>query len=479
MGGIITATPRASASERGALDVDVLVIGAGPTGLSAADACVTAGASVAVVERTGQVGGLARAATVAGNEVDLGGHRLLSATPDQRRAWTDFADRLGGIAMGELGRRSGILRDGYVVGYPFDWKQFRDSVPWRVRARGAVSLLARKAMARTSPADGTLDQWVKNRYGPYLAEKFMAPHARKVFGIDPKDIPASWAAQRILAPRAGAVLATALPRRPGYAPPRAAADRFLYPLGGVGVLWSALAESLGNRVNWLFDSGVESIAEPRGGRIAVTVSGPGGPVAVSCTRIISTGRPEDLAAGMGLDELASSLSQTSRRRDLVVGVVRVRDYPESWRGYQWLYTHDTGIRAHRFNNFGEWQHLRCPVGVIGLEYTVPAGESVDVRATAMSDMSILLGAQSSDFLGWEVARDAYSNFDASAAAFEILDAALHGFGAGIISTGRQGAGVYINLDQAMRLGRRVAGMPDGRTGVVGRDEYSAYQEKVG
>jgi hypothetical protein len=147
----------------------------------------------------------------------------------------------------------------------------------------------------------------------------------------------------------------------------AVADRFLYPLGGSGVLWSGLAESLGNRMNWLFDSGVESIAEPRGGRIAVTVS-----------------------------DHASSLSQTSRRRDLVVGVVRVRDYPESWRGYQWLYTRDTGIRAHRFNNFGEWQHLRCPVGVIGLGYTVPAGESVDMRATAMSDMSILLGAQSSD-----------------------------------------------------------------------------------
>ena len=112
-------------------------------------------------------------------------------------------------------------------------------------------------------------------------------------------------------------------------------------------------------------------------------------------------------------------------------------------------------------------------------YTVPAGESIDVRATAMTDMSILLGADSAKFLGSEVASDAYSNFDASVPAFEILDAALHGFGAGIVSTGRQGAGVYINLDQAMRLGHRVAALPAGHTGVVGRDEYSTYQEKVG
>src|SRR5262245_3718369 len=142
--------------------VDVLIIGAGPTGLTAADACVAAGASVAIVERTAGVGGLARSATVAGNEIDLGGHRLLSATPRQRREWLDFADRLGGIPMSDIGRRSGILRDGYVVAYPFDTQQFRDSVPWPVRARGAASLAAWKLLAPAGREDHKLDEWVRN-----------------------------------------------------------------------------------------------------------------------------------------------------------------------------------------------------------------------------------------------------------------------------------------------------------------------------
>lgn len=458
--------------------VDVLVVGAGPTGLMAADACVAAGSSVAVVERTAHVGGLARPATVAGYEVDLGGHRLLSVTPEQRQVWLDFAERLGGIPMSDIDRRSGILRDGFVVSYPFDWQQFRHSAPFSVRIRGAASLLAWKLSAPTGRADDTLDDWVKNRYGPYLSEKFMAPHARKVFGIDPGDIPAAWASQRIFSPRFSSILATAVPRLRATAPPDEPTDRFLYPHGGVGALWARLADSLGDRVDWSFETTVVSIDRPARGPFGVVLDGPQGRRVISCRRVIWTGRPDDLAASVGLGDLSTALATASGRRDLVVAVVRVREYPSNWHGYQWLYTHDSGVRAHRFNNYGEWKTLNCPLGVVGLEYTVPSGETFDVAATASRDMSILLKGGAFDFLGAEKADDAYANFDSAAGLFDQLDEGLRRFGNGIIATGRQGAGIYINLDQAMVLGGRVGGLRADRAGVVGRDGYSQYQEKV-
>jgi len=198
----------------------------------------------------------------------------------------------------------------------------------------------------------------------------------------------------------------------------------------------------------------------------------------SCRRIIWTGRPEDLASSIGLGALSASISEQSRRRDLVVGVVQVSEIPKACEGFQWVYTHDSGVRAHRFHNYDQWQCLRCAKGIIGLEYSVDSGDFFDARAHALADTSMLLGNVSVEFLGSRVVNDAYSNFDATAAELALLDHALRDFGPGIFSTGRQGAGVYINLNQALELGAHVAEDPDCRSGVVRQREYSSYQEKA-
>ncbi|MCX2932277.1 FAD-dependent oxidoreductase [Mycobacterium sp. CVI_P3] len=460
------------------LTVDVLVIGAGATGLSATYACVNSGVSVAVVERTATVGGLAKAAKVAGHNIDPGGHRLLSATEEQRRTWLDLSERLGGIPICDVNRRSGILRDGYVVTYPVDWRRFRQSAPWHVRAQGAASLLMRKLTFPASGPDTSLAEWVRNRYGPYFAGRFMDPHARKVFGVDPRKIPATWAHNRIASPPMLSVLAAALPNWRPMSEPDWAIDEFWYPVGGVGVLWTRLSEVIGERARWYFESHVKSVSRQPGGGFRVVLSTPAGKIAVSCRRVISTGRADDLASSIGLNALSATISSKSRRRDLVVGVARVHRMPRAWHGYQWLYTHDTGVIASRFQNYGEWQWLGCPDGIIGLEYTIDSGDAFDVQENLTNDTSILLSGDACEFVGSATVTDAYSNFDATRPELDQLDEALREFGGGIISTGRQGAGIYVNLDQALALGTRAAQMPADYSGIVGRGEYTKYQERV-
>lgn len=41
---------------------------------------------------------------------------------------------------------SGILRDGMVIGYPVDWRQFRSALPWPTRALAAASMVHRSVL---------------------------------------------------------------------------------------------------------------------------------------------------------------------------------------------------------------------------------------------------------------------------------------------------------------------------------------------
>ncbi|WP_280497703.1 FAD-dependent oxidoreductase [Nocardia asiatica] len=453
-------------------DSDVLVIGAGPTGLAAAADCVRAGVVVTIVERTGTVGGLARSAEIAGFEVDPGGHRLLATTARQRRAWSELAEELGRVPLHRVGRRSGILSRGRVIAYPVEWRQFAQVTPLGARLRAAASMARRRV--RPLRDEDSLSAWVTNRYGDYLTDALMDPHARKVFGVEPTDIPAAWAAQRIAVPPLREVLKAALPR-PNRHPAPTEADHFLYPEGGLGRLWSRFAESLAG-ARLLFDSQPVAIGKANSGELSVDVLAPGGPITITARKVISTAPPEDLASCIGLTSLSARLARRAIRRDLIVALVRVSSLPRMWEDYQWLYTHDAGVRANRFQNYGAWKGLACPPGLIGLEYSVPSGQVPDYTAQVHRDLSIIYGGEY-ELLGFDTLHNAYANFEANRGLLEEFDAEMARFGSGLISTGRQGAGVYINLDQALRLGRRAASMPADYSGVLGGGEYSSYQER--
>ena len=68
--------------ERGLFVERIVIIGAGPAGLTAAFELLRRGAGyeIVILEESGEVGGISRTVCHAGNRMDIGGHRFFPRT---------------------------------------------------------------------------------------------------------------------------------------------------------------------------------------------------------------------------------------------------------------------------------------------------------------------------------------------------------------------------------------------------------------
>lgn len=236
--------------------IDLLVAGAGVSGLWAALVAARRGARVRVIERSARAGGLAASEDFRGIPCDLGSHRLHPAA-------------LTGPLFRELHeenpllfrpRRGVLLLSNRRAPYP----PSALSMALALGPRTTVSLvagLARRPDRRRSflhwerdRADGAgevdigFEAFVRNRVGDAAYRAFYRPYALKVWGIPPAELSQSVAKKRVSATDPLRLL-RGLPARAislvrGERAERA--DHFVYPEGGissvVGFLERKLAE---------------------------------------------------------------------------------------------------------------------------------------------------------------------------------------------------------------------------------------------
>ncbi|HDR06369.1 MAG TPA: FAD-binding protein, partial [Candidatus Coatesbacteria bacterium] len=156
----------------------VLVLGAGLTGLAAADRLAAAGAPCLVLERGSSVGGLAAGIVRNGFSFDYGPHRFHTPEPRLERFFTDlFPDGAWLVPR----RKSEIQLVGRRFAYPLELGDvvrkldFTDNV--RAFADYMVSAL-RRAFSR--PAEKSFEDWVINRFGRTLYDLYFGPYTEKL-----------------------------------------------------------------------------------------------------------------------------------------------------------------------------------------------------------------------------------------------------------------------------------------------------------
>jgi protoporphyrinogen oxidase len=353
-------------------DRPVIVIGAGPAGLTAALQLARQGREVIVLEATGDVGGISRTVERDGWRFDLGGHRFFTKVDAVDELWHDI---LPDGDFLQRPRMSRILYRGNLFDYPLKPLNALRGLGVAEAIRCVGSYLD---VRLRPPADqSTFEGWVAARFGWRLYRIFFKTYTEKVWGVPATEIQADWAAQRIRNLSLSTALLDALGLRRGKQDVTTLIDSFKYPKYGPGMMWQRaleLAERAGARV--VFNARVTGVRRVAGRAVEVLADVDGVRRSFPCDAVISSMPLPDLVRALEPPaEVAAAAAGLSHRDFLTVALTVPSEaaFPDNW-----IYVHTPGVRVGRVQNFGSWSPYLVKDGqtCLGLEYFVNEGDEL-------------------------------------------------------------------------------------------------------
>ncbi|MEQ1788418.1 MAG: NAD(P)/FAD-dependent oxidoreductase [Acidimicrobiales bacterium] len=436
----------------------VVVIGAGPAGLTAAYQLGKAGHPCTVLEATDVVGGISQTVVRDGWRFDIGGHRFFTKVAEVEALWHEILPDEDFMLRP---RSSRIYYQGKFFDYPLKaFSALRTLGPIEA-IRCALSFL----WVRVRPPKdlSTLEGYVAANYGWRLYGHFFEAYSTKVWAVPPSEISAEWGAQRIK----GMTLWTAVwePFRARFAGKRGKGqqvtsliEEFQYPKHGPGMMWERcqqLVEGQGSKV--VFEAPVDRVAHRDGRAVSVTAGGS----TYDADHVISSMPFNLLLAAMDPpvpDEVQRAAADLAFRDFLSIALVVPAD-KVAWTD-NWIYIHDPEIKTMRVQNFGSWSPHMVKDGrnVLGLEYTVQEGDEwwtasdEELIERGKSELQALGLMQAADVEAGYVVRmpKAYPVYDADYRRnVEVLRAWLEAHAPNVHPVGRNGMHKYNNQDHSM------------------------------
>ncbi|MBD1918189.1 MULTISPECIES: NAD(P)/FAD-dependent oxidoreductase [Cyanophyceae] len=356
-------------------DYPVVIIGAGPAGLTAAYELQKHGLKSVVLEQADRVGGISRTETYKDYRFDIGGHRFFTKVDEVNALWQEIL----GDQFIRVPRLSRIYYDGKFYDYPLSLLKTLNNLGSLRSLLILISYLKakfKKYLHLNTEAE-TFEEWVVDCFGNRLYQTFFKTYTEKVWGIPCNQIRADWAAQRIKDMSLKRAVINALF---GSQNAKSLIKEFDYPRLGPGMMWERcqeIVETQGSPV-YLNTKVVQVEREDR--RVTKVIAEQGSktleftgehfinsmPIAAFVHRLHPLPPGEVLAAARGL-----------KYRDfLIVSLIINRDqlFPDNW-----LYIHSPDFQVGRIQNFKNWSPAMVPdpsKTCLGMEYFCNEGDGL-------------------------------------------------------------------------------------------------------
>ena len=387
--------------------MNVIVIGAGPAGLTAALELQKKGYTVTLLEASGNIGGISQTIHHHDQRIDIGGHRFFSKDERVMKWWNDILPYQGRPSKDDLqlGREARLVEGGpdpettdevFLIrhrvsriyynhkffAYPvsFNYQTFKNMGLVTSFVAGCSYLVS---CVKKLPEDN-LENFYINRFGKKLYSMFFEGYTTKVWGRTPAEISADWGAQRVKGLSIAALVANAfqkiIPQRDKKVE-TSLIEEFYYPKLGPGQLWETVAKRFVEAGGTLFIKKHVCSFEHNGSTISSVTCDDG--TKYPCDAVFSSMPLSDLVPALGdASEKIKRIAAGLPYRDfvtvgLLVDKLKIKNetsiptlgniVPDCW-----IYVQDKRVKMGRIQIFNNWSPylLKDPDHTvwIGLEY---------------------------------------------------------------------------------------------------------------
>ena len=481
----------------------VVIIGAGPAGLTAAYELLKDGSGeyeVTVLEETKDIGGISKTVNYKGNRMDMGGHRFFSKMPEVNEWWSNMLPLQGAPSMDDImlkrrvriqkggpnpekenrvmlmrRRVSRILFNDKFYDYPVSLKpETIKNFGFFTTMKVGFSYLA--AVVHKRP-ETNLENFYINCFGKQLYSMFFEYYTENLWGRHPSEIDASWGAQRTKGLSIVGIIKDffgKLFKVKNRKVNTSLIEEFKYPKLGPGQLWEVTADEikkLGGTI--IMEAPVTKLHKDENDHLTgVTYVKDGKEVQLDGDYIISSMPVKDLVAGMNdVPENEARIAAGLPYRDyMTLGVLVHKLNLKNKTTMRtvgnivpdcWVYVQDRRVKMGRFQIYNNWspymvKDLKNTVW-LGLEYFVTEGdeywnmsEEEFSKFCAKEMVKLGLISKTSDVLDthMEKVKKAYpAYFDT----YEEMDTLIDYLNTipNLYCVGRNGQHRYNNLDHSM------------------------------